>query len=191
MGTQADEAMRAMKLTNTTTEYGLLTRILHWCVALLMSVLIGLGWWMVSLSYYDPWYHDATQWHKALGMFVLFIASAKVLWSMLNHTVLLGANLKAWERVAARATHLLLLLLMVLIPSTGYVVSTSAGDGIMIFSWTEVPAMFAINTAVRDWAITIHYWSAYGLALFALLHAAAAIKHQFVDRDGTLRRMLW
>ena len=180
-----------MKLTNTTTEYGLLTRILHWCVALLMIVLIGLGWWMVSLSYYDPWYHDATQWHKALGMFVLFIASAKVLWSMLNHTVLLGANLKAWERVAARATHLLLLLLMVLIPSTGYVVSTSAGDGIMIFSWTEVPAMFAINTAVRDWAITIHYWSAYGLALFALLHAAAAIKHQFVDRDGTLRRMLW
>lgn len=180
-----------MKLTNTATEYGLLTRILHWCVALLMIVLIGLGWWMVSLSYYDRWYHDATQWHKALGMLVLIIASAKVLWSMLNHAVQLSANLKHWERVAARTTHVTFLLLMVLIPSTGYVVSTSAANGITIFGWFEVPAMFAISTAVRDWAITIHYWSAYGLAVLALLHAAAAIKHQLVDRDGTLRRMLW
>jgi cytochrome b561 len=124
---------------------------------------------MVGLSYYDRWYHDATQ---------------------CDRSVQFSAHLKRWERLAARSTHVVFLLMIVLIPSTGYLISTSAGDSIMIFEWFEVPALFAISTDTRDWAISIHYWLAYGVALLVLLHAAA-IKHQFADRDGALRRMLW
>ena len=127
-----------MNLTNTDASYGLITRLLHWCVASLIILLVALGWWMVGLSYYDRWYHDATQWHKALGMLALFIGSGKVLWTLLNRSVQFSAHLKHWERLAARSTHAVFLLMMVLIPSTGYLISTSAGDSIMIFECFEV-----------------------------------------------------
>jgi cytochrome b561 len=180
-----------MKLANTDVSYGLITRVLHWCVALLIIFLIALGWWMVGLSYYDRWYHDATQWHKALGMIVLFVGSVKVGWFMTDRKVAFSADLGHWERVAAHVAHVAFLALMVLIPFSGYLISTSAGDGVMIFAWFEVPALLAKNADLRDWAIAIHYWTAYGIGALALLHAIAALKHQFLDCDGTLRRMLW
>jgi cytochrome b561 len=43
----------------------------------------------------------------------------------------------------------------------------------------------------REWAIRIHYYAAYGTLLLAALHAGAALKHQFIDRDGVLARMGW
>lgn len=180
-----------MKLANTDSSYGLVTRVLHWSNALLIVVLLGLGWWMVGLSYYDRWYHDATQWHKALGMLVLFLAWVKVGWLALERRVTPADDGGRWQRLAARVTHLALLILMIVIPCTGYLISTSAGDGIDIFGWFEVPALPIRNADVRDWAIAMHYWTAYGVGVITLLHASAAIKHQFVDRDGTLRRMLW
>jgi cytochrome b561 len=74
---------------------------------------------------------------------------------------------------------------------TGYIISTSAGDGISIFGWLEVPAIITAGEAVRDLAIELHYWLAYGTAGLAIVHALAALKHQFMDHDGMLRRMLW
>lgn len=180
-----------MKLRNTTQAYGVITRILHWVVALLIVGLIGLGWWMVGLSYYDRWYHDALEWHKALGMIVLVLGSAKVAWFLASPRVAFAEGLAAYERVAARVVQGLFLLLMVLIPVTGYLISTSAGDGISMFGWLEVPALVSKNDAVRDTAIAVHYYAAYGAAGLVILHAGAALKRQFIDRDGTLRRMLW
>jgi cytochrome b561 len=80
---------------------------------------------------------------------------------------------------------------MLLIPATGYIISTSAGDGISMFGWFEVPALLPAGETVRDIAIELHYWLAYGTAALVVIHAAAAVKHQFIDRDGTLRRMTW
>ena len=180
-----------MKLTNSQHAYGAVTRVLHWLVALLMIGLIGLGWWMVDLSYTDRWYHDALEWHKALGMIALALGSAKAVWSLVNARVAFAAGLTPHERFAARTVHGLLLLLMVLIPVTGYLISTSAGDGISLFGLTEVPALVSKNDRVRDLAIAVHYYAAYAAAVLACLHAGAALKHQFIDSDGTLRKMLW
>ena len=161
-----------MQLTNSQHTYGVVTRVLHWLVALLMIGLIVLGWWMVGLGYYDRWYHDALESHKALGMIVLALGSAKVVWYLVN------------ARVA-------FLLLMVVIPVSGYLISTSAGDGISVFGLVEVPALVSKDDRVRDLAIAVHYYAAYTAAALVCLHAGAALKHQLVDRDGTLRRMLW
>ncbi len=86
--------------------------------------------------------------------------------------------------------HLTLFAMMVAIPITGYGISTSAGDGITIFGWFEVPALIPESEALRDLAIELHYYLAYGTAALVLLHAMAAFKHQFIDRDGTLGRMI-
>lgn len=180
-----------MKLTNSRHAFGVVTRILHWLVALPMIGLIGLGWWMVGLSYYDRWYHDALELHKAAGMVVLALGSAKVVWYLANTRVDFAGRLSRPERIAARGVHALFLLLMVLVPATGYLISTSAGDGISLFGLLEIPALVSKNDTVRDLAIAVHWYAAYAVAVLVCLHAGAALKHQFVDRDGTLRRMLW
>jgi len=180
-----------MPITNTPGTYGVLTRILHWCVALLIVGLVPLGWWMVGLSYYDRWYHDALTAHKALGVVALVLGTLKAAWYLGNARVGFAGGLAAWERGAARAVHWSFLVLMVVIPLTGYLISTSAGDGIDMFGLFEVPALVSHSDRVRDLAIGVHYYTAYAAAGLVLVHAGAALKHQFVDRDGTLRRMLW
>lgn len=173
------------------TDYGIITRLLHWLVALLIIGLIGLGWWMVDLSYYHRWYNRALDLHKALGMLVLALAAVKIAWLVFDGKPGFPDSIRSWERTAATAVHHLFYLLMLLIPVTGYIISTSAGDGISMFGWFEIPALLPAGETVRDIAIELHYWLAYGTAALVVVHAAAAVKHQIIDRDGTLRRMVW
>ncbi len=178
-------------LRSTDTRYSVITRILHWVVALLIIGLIGLGWWMVDLSYYDRWYNRSLELHKSLGMVALAVAAVKIAWAIYDGRPGFADGIKAWERTAATATHHLFYLLMLLIPVTGYVISTSAGDGISVFGLFEIPALLPISERLRDLAIELHFWLAYGTAVLVVGHALAAFKHQFIDRDGTLRRMFW
>lgn len=178
-------------LRSTDTRYGIVTRILHWIVALTIIGLICLGWWMVDLSYYDRWYNRSLELHKSLGMAALAIAAVKIAWVIHDDKPRFPDSITPLERNAATATHHLFLLLTLLIPATGYVISTSAGDGISVFGLFEVPALLPVNETTRDLAVELHFWLAYCTGALVLAHASAALKHQFIDRDGTLRRMLW
>lgn len=180
-----------MRLTNSTDAYGFVTKLLHWLTAILLIGLIVLGWYMVDLTYYDPLYHRSTETHKALGMGVFALGVLTLAWRRVSASPAHLASLRRWERIAATATHHTLFLLVFLIPVTGYLISTSAGKTIDIFGWFAIPALFDVGTGLRDAAITCHYYLAYGTAALVALHAAAACKHQWFDRDGTLARMLW
>ena len=79
---------------------------------------------------------------------------------------------------------------MFAIPITGYVISTAAGKGFSMFGLFEISALLPKSEATRDMAITAHYTLAYGLIAVIVLHAGAAIKHQIINKDGTLKRML-
>ena len=177
-------------MTNIDAAYGLVTRVLHWTVAVLIIALLCLGWYMVDLSYYDRWYNTSLEWHKALGMVALVAGAVKLCWAMGSRAPAPLVSMAAWERSSARAMHWTLFAMMVAIPATGYIISTSAGEGIAVFGWFEVPAVLASNEGLRDLAITLHYYLAYITAFLVMLHATVALKHQFVDRDGTLRRIL-
>jgi cytochrome b561 len=180
-----------MRIGNTTDSYGLVTKCLHWATALLIIGLIALGYYMVGLTYYDRWYHDALTAHKAFGMLVFALGVVTLAWRKLSPSPALHDTLKPWERIAATAMHHTLLLLVFLIPITGFLVSTSEGKAVEFFDWFEVPALVVVGEGLRDIAIKIHFYCAYGTAALVALHAAAAFKHQLIDRDGTLARMLW
>jgi cytochrome b561 len=180
-----------MLIRNTPATYGLLTRLLHWLIAVMILFLVWLGWYMVKLDYYDRWYYDSRSWHESLGMIVLMLAVAKIGWQWYSPLPPVDARLRAWERMSATGMHRLLLVLMVLIPVTGYLTSTSDGKSVEVFAWLHVPAVISHNKPVRDLAISLHYYLAYGVFFLALGHAGAALKHQFLDRDGTLARILW
>ena len=176
---------------NTESRYGLVAKLLHWSIAALILGLIWLGWYMVDLTYYDTWYYDSLAWHKALGIVAFALGAVKIGWTFHSRPPAYAATLKRWERAAATAVHHLFYALMVLIPLTGYLVSTSEGDGIDLWGLFTVPAVVGAGEEIRDLAIEVHYWCGYGVGVLAVVHATAAIKHQLVDQDGTLRRMLW
>lgn len=180
-----------MRIANSSESYGLVTKLLHWLTALLIIGLIGLGYYMVGLTYYDRWYHDALEIHKACGMLVFALGVVTLLWRRLSPSPPLHATLKPWERIAATAMHHTLFVLVFLIPVTGFLVSTSEGKAVAFFTWFEVPPVVVVGEGLRDLAIKIHFYCAYGTAALVAMHAAAAFKHQIIDRDGTLARMLW
>lgn len=178
-------------LRNTESRYGAVTKLLHWSVAGLICGLVWLGWYMVGLTYYDAWYNDSLAWHKALGIVAFALGVSKIVWALCSRPPAHVAARKRWERFAATIVHALLYAMMVLIPVTGYLVSTSEGEGVDLWGLVTVPSVIVAGDTLRDLAIEAHYWCGYAVAVLALVHAGAALKHQFLDRDGTLRRMLW
>ncbi len=175
---------------NRRDSYGLVSIGFHWAIALAMLGLVGLGVWMVGLTYYDPWFNRSLALHKAFGILVLVLAAAKFGWLIVNPGPSFGPEVKPYERIGATAMHWLLNAFIVLLPATGYLISTSEGAGIDVFGLFEVPALFDMSEGTRDLAIKLHFYLAYGLIALVALHAGAALKHHLVDRGSTLRRML-
>ncbi len=175
---------------NTETRFGLISKLLHWVIALGIIGLIVLGWWMVGLSYYDPWYHDSLELHKALGVVVLALACFKIGWQTFNRTPKANKNLTRFERVASKAMHWTLYGLMIVVPVTGYIITTASGQGVSMFGIFELPAFLPKSDEVRDISTAIHYYFAYAGIVLVAGHAGAALKHNFVNGDDTLRRML-
>lgn len=176
-------------MSDNEARYGLVSRCLHWTVAVLIIALLWLGWYLAGLSYYDRWFYTSLEWHKAVGIVALVAGVSKVCWAIGSHAPPPLAS-TAWERAGTRAMHKILFAMMVLVPVTGYMISTSAGDGISMFDWFEVPAVLPRSERLRDLAVELHFYLAYTTAALVLVHVLAALKHHFVDRDATLRRML-
>ncbi len=177
-------------IRNTPSRYGLVSKFLHWLGAFLMIGLIWLGWWMVGLDYYDPFYGLALTLHRSFGMVTVGIALAFVAWKVVSPSPAIQERIPRWQRLAAHAMHGLLLCMMIVIPASGYLLTTSAGSGFVIFGSVSIPAIIPVSDSVRDWSELVHYYASYGLLFLVGGHAGAAVKHQFLDGIGTLRRMI-
>lgn len=127
---------------------------------------------------------------KSLGMIALALAFLGILWRVYNGRPPLVASIKPWELIAAKTAHALLYALTLFIPITGYFVSTSQGSAVSVFGWFSVAPLVAVGEGFREVALALHYYFAYGAGCLVVVHAAA-FKHQLVDKDDTLGRMLW
>ena len=180
-----------MLITNTQLRFGLFSKLLHWAIALLILGLIWLGWYMVDLTYYDKWYNASLHYHKSLGILALALALFKLGWHIYTPAPGPLADLQPWEKTGARLMHYLLWGMMLLIPVSGYLISTSAGKPIQLFNWFAIPAIVDVDEELRELAIDVHFYLAYATLFLAAGHAGAALKHHFINRDDTLKRMLW
>ena len=176
-------------------KYGRAARILHWLCALLALGLAGLGAWMTELDYYHPLQMSALDWHRSLGMIALALGFARVGWRAAGALGMDAgyppplAELRRWEVWGSRAAHWILFALLLVVPATGYMISTSSGAGVSVFGWIEIPALLAMKDS-RELLEAAHWWSAYGMVALAAIHAGAALKHHFIDGNDALRRML-
>ena len=174
---------------NTETNYGWISIGLHWLMALLIFFLFGLGLYMVDLSYYDSWYKGSLDLHKSTGLIVMALLLARLAWRLFNPAPheLPGP---AWEQRAGQWMHTGLYLVMLLLVCSGYLISTADGRGIVFFDWLELPALpWGIDNQ-EDLAGKVHAVLAWSLMTMVAMHALAAVKHQLINRDNGLLRMV-
>ncbi|MFO8025472.1 cytochrome b [Thiohalophilus sp.] len=177
-----------MRPGNTTTDYGPVAIIFHWLTALVIVGLFALGLWMVELTYYDSWYTEAPAIHKSVGLLLFALVLLRLIWRLGNpRPEPLGAPV---EKRLAGGMHLLLYLFMFAVLISGYLISTAKGKPIVVFDWFSVPATVHDLPDQEDIAGLIHFWLAWGLIILSSGHTLAALKHHYIDRDATLRRML-
>lgn len=179
-----------MQLKNTTTRFGLIAIVLHWLVPLPVFILFVLGWWMTGLDYYDSWYKLGPWWHKSIGVLLFLTVVLRLCWRFFSPPPQPLSNHQPWEIKTAHTVHLLLYLLLFVTMLSGYLISTADNRPIEVFGWFSVPATITSIPEQEDVAGLVHLVVASTLIGLVLLHAAAALKHHFIDRDRSLIRIL-
>jgi cytochrome b561 len=179
-----------MQLKNSTTRHGLIAIALHWLVALTVFSLFGLGLWMTGLDYYHSWYKQGPWLHKSIGILLFLVVMFRLCWRIFTPPPVALSSHKSWEIKLAHMAHLLIYVLLLTIMLSGYLISTADNRAIEVFGWFEIPASITSIPDQEDIAGWVHLILASLLIGLVSLHAAAALKHHFVDRDRTLMRML-
>jgi len=178
-----------MHWCNSHNHWGMITIVIHWLSTIIIFGLFGLGLWMVELDYYDAWYRKAPDIHKSIGILLLVLTLVRLVWRRSNSTPVALDSHNSRKRRIAEVTHYSLYLLLITIMLSGYLISTADGHEIVVFNWLPIPATIYGIDMQEDIAGKIHLWLAICLVSLAVIHAMAALKHHFVDRDQTLKRM--
>ena len=175
---------------NTANRFGHISVLIHWLVALTVYGMFALGLWMVTLGYYDVWYHQAPEIHKSIGTLLFIVMVVRVIWRFVSPPPKPLASYGRFTRISAILAHLALYVVLCSILISGYLISTADGQPISVFGWFDIPATATGMAEQADTAGTIHLYLAWAVVVLSVLHGLAALKHHFVDRDVTLKRML-
>ena len=174
---------------NLSARYTTPAIIFHWLLAVMIAISFGVGLYMTDLPM-SPQRLKLYNWHKWAGVVILTLSALRLLWR-LTHTPppLPNSAAPAWQARASHMAHGLLYALFFAVPLSGWAYSSAAGFPIVLFGVLPLPDLLAKNRELSEAIKPLHQWFAYGLAAVVVIHIAAAIKHQWLDRDGLIARM--
>lgn len=176
-----------MQIRNTSNGYGVIARVFHWAMALAIFGMFALGLWMRTLDYYSPYYQSGPALHKSIGITLLILLAGRFIWRIINVRPD-DSYLPARERLASHVMHLGFYVILLAQMCIGYLTHTVDGRGIEVFGLFTVPSMYE-QKGLEQTTGLIHEYLAYAIIALAALHAAAALKHHFIDKDVTFMRM--
>jgi cytochrome b561 len=176
-------------LRNTDLSWGAAAKLLHWLVAALVFVQIALGLAAVNWRL-SPTKLDLFVLHKSIGMLVLLLMVLRMAWRAVNTAPSPPTHMRPLERGAAHASHLLLYVLLLVIPLTGWLVTSAANIPFRIFWLLPLPAIAEPDKALADAAARMHFVLFVVLSLLLAAHIGAALRHHFLKHDDVLKRML-
>ena len=178
-----------MALRNTTRRWGALAQLFHWLIVALIIVQVTLASLADDLP---PGVKKLTLLarHKSVGITILMLVTARLLWRLANPTPPLPPTLKPYERRLAHFTHTMLYTLLFAMPLSGWMMSSAYGFPVSWFGFFQLPDLVPKSKPLYDALVTAHATLAVVLGAVVALHVAAALKHHFWLRDDTLRRML-
>jgi cytochrome b561 len=179
-------------IENTEDRFGIVAILFHWSMAFLIIGLTALGLYMVTLP--DAGFNTKKitliLYHKELGLSVLYLLAARWAWRVTHLLPKLVEHLPDWQKIAARFVHLSFYALMLALPITGWLMSSAAGIPVTFFGLFTLPDLVYRNDNLFQRLIDVHKWLGYALILLMFIHVGAALRHHFVFKDDTLRRML-
>jgi cytochrome b561 len=180
------------RLANTTQRYGAVAMALHWIMAALIIALLGLGLYMVTLPDvgFDKKKITLILYHKELGVLALVLVALRLAWRLGNRVPRLVETLPGWQKLAARFVHLCFYGLLFALPITGWLMSSATAIPVSFLGWFQLPDLVSQSEPLFQLLTAIHKWLGYALIAFLCVHVGAALRHHFVLRDDTLRKIL-
>ncbi len=194
-------------MTNSYTRTAI---ILHWLIAICIFGMFALGWFMTDLPKEAPkqMTYDLFNWgvytweltkeasprsfyfnlHKSIGVTILGLVIIRFLWRITHKPPAILTSYKAWERKFSTAAHHLLYLLMFAIPLSGLVMSVASKYGV---KWFGIDFISGIdNKGLREITHEVHEIAGLIILVIIALHILAALKHKFINKDDTMKRMM-
>ena len=165
-----------------------LQRTLHWLMAAMVLSMLFIGIGMVSTV--APRYGTLVSIHKPLGISILLLVLLRLGLRLWRGAPALPADLPGWQAGAAKASHVLLYALMVLMPLIGWSMLSAGGYPIVLWGGVHLPPIMPHNDTLHAILRGAHTWLAFLFFLTILGHLAAALFHGLVRRDGVLWTML-
>jgi len=185
-----------------TTRYTNVAIILHWLIGIMLIGMVFYGWHMddlrqalrdgtpgVSLAEVQFAFNA----HKTTGLLVLVLSLGRLAWRLMHKAPAMPAGMKPWEQTVAKATHIALYALMIGLPLGGWLAASTSELPTMMFNNPDLilPRLpVSQDHDFHELTGEIHGKGAWALLILTGLHFAAALKHQFLDKDGLMARML-
>lgn len=167
--------------------YGAVAKFFHWTIGLGIIFMLGFG------LYFDTFEVSnrgvLIGWHKSIGITILALAALRILWRLTHkYPKALDTHSNA-EKIGSRVAHFVLYGLMILLPLSGWYMSSAAGYPVNLFGWGEIPSLMEKSKEWGSFFNQSHETLAYICIAVIALHFAGALKHHYFDKDNTLRRM--
>lgn len=169
--------------------YSTVSLILHWGIAALILTNILLVGHAEDVSRSERAYWMML--HKSVGISILLLTLLRIGWRVANPAIPMPDGAPGWQKLAARSVHVAFYVLLIAIPVAGWASGSARGRELVLFDvlpWPNLPVPQDRDLA-KD-LIEFHELMVKALYVLLALHVAAALKHQFVDKDGVLARML-
>lgn len=172
------------------SRYGRGAAVLHWLMAALILLQLYVGWTFHHMER-GPARGEWFLWHKTLGVAILLLALARLAWRLMHRPPPFPPELPRWQRLAALWNHRAFYVLIIVLPLTGL---TAISDGAESSTTSlqfglAFPLVPGVPEALGDFAGELHEWLVKLTIALLALHVAAALKHQFLDRNRMTGRM--
>lgn len=178
-----------MSLYSTPIRWGTPARLFHWVMAAGIVFMVGFGLWMTGLP---PSMRKLNVYalHKSVGITLLGLAALRLAWRALDSRPEEIPGQPAWQTLVAKFTHLATYALLFVIPLSGWLYNSASGFPLRWFKLVNLPPLSESDPGLKATAHAVHQYGVWALVALVTLHAAAALKHHFVDRDHTLSAMV-
>jgi cytochrome b561 len=161
---------------------------LHWTVGALVITALSMGWIMTDMAI-SPLRLQVYSVHKWIGITILTLFFVRALWR-LTHPAPPLLPMPAWQRRSAQCLHGFLYLMLLVQPITGWIFSNASGRAIVYLGLIPLPNLVGKDKTLAATFKNLHSTGGLVLAIAVGLHVLVALKHHFIDRDDTVRRML-
>lgn len=173
---------------------------LHWIIALGIVINVTLAWlWPHSLP--DHAVRPAIDTHKSIGITILGLAILRVLWRATHRPPSMPTTYQKWETAAANIAHVLLYVILFAMPLTGWIMDSAYKDAAQhpmhyfgTFEFPRIPWIQALQQPLKEQIHggfgKAHEILSYVLYVLLFAHIGGALKHQLLDKEPEIERML-